>query len=454
MHKDTRNAKKPAQEENTRSKKRAGAAPAEKAAQRGGRRRDRKSSRAIKKMGHTLRAGSASTIKYTKKAMGVFNAFTHSDESAIHVDQIKQTPIRRLISFLSSLTFPAFILGSFLILMIALLALGNSTVSVDAVTVSIAGLPSDLEGYKIMLISDLHGREYGAHQASLLRVINGESYNLLLFAGDMVGSSGNAQPFYDLLDGLSASRQRFFISGDSDPSPLLDDVRDISAPVGEMVLNDWVLGAEERGATYLAHTTAIEVGSSKLWLSPVNLLNINLTETLLSLKEQVEQETEGVIVGIEGDVNSLPLSTYRYNQILLTQQAAGEMSASDVHLALSHIPPSEDFILTAQALSQDGSTAYMPMVDLILAGHYCGGGWQLPFFGAFYVPNTFLPRHGWFPAQSDVSGLKYTGTAMLYTTAGLSVSDRIYLPKFRLFNSPQVSLITLTAAVTDNLLAE
>jgi predicted MPP superfamily phosphohydrolase len=91
-------------------------------------------------------------------------------------------------------------------------------------------------------------------------------------------------------------------------------------------------------------------------------------------------------------------------------------------------------------------------VDLVLAGHYCGGGWKLPFLGALYVPDTTLDRHGWFPAKDAVDGLRMLGTTQLYTSPGLSVTDKILLPNFRLFNAPTVTLITLTSAITDDLL--
>ena len=44
------------------------------------------------------------------------------------------------------------------------------------------------------------------------------------------------------------------------------------------------------------------------------------------------------------------------------------------------------------------------------------------------------------------------GPVSVYTTGGLSISDAFLLPKLRLNNRPKITLLTLTAALTDDLL--
>jgi predicted MPP superfamily phosphohydrolase len=398
------------------------------------------STRTVMKLTKSVRAGGSSTIQYTKEAITRFNTFTQSPQSG------RLSKLRGV-----NMTFPLFIVLSFLVLVLALMALDNSSVSVDRRTISLVGLPEDLEGYTILQVSDLHARDFGADQTALLRAINGEAYNLIVFTGDMVGASGNAQPFYDLLEGLTANRPRYFIPGDSDPDILLKAPRDITGTLEEVTLNDWVLGAKERGASLLSSATAIEVGKAKLWLTPASQLNLNITESLKLLDEQMIQETEGSLSGLEGDYNNLPFTTWRYNQLKGTQDVIGLMSAEDVQIALSHIPPSEQYITVSQELSAEGTRAYLYTPDLVLAGHYCGGGWKLPFIGAFYIPSTFYARHGWFPAREDVEGIKQLGGTLVYTSPGLGMTDRIYLPKFRLLNSPKITTLTLTSAISDML---
>ena len=127
-----------------------------------------------------------------------------------------------------------------------------------------------------------------------------------------------------------------------------------------------------------------------------------------------------------------------------------------MHIALAHYPPTKEYIEVTQQLTdqldEDEQYQYLPRVDLVLAGHYAGGGWKLPFLGALYVPDTLLKWHGWFPARQDMQGLKPLGSTQLHTSPGLSMPDTIVLPNFRLFNPPTVTLITLTSAITDDLL--
>ena len=82
---------------------------------------------------------------------------------------------------------------------------------------------------------------------------------------------------------------------------------------------------------------------------------------------------------------------------------------------------------------------------MALCGHYVGGQWRVPFAGAMYVPDERLPRGGWFPDQSQVKGLRRSNSVYIYTTSGLGTSSAYHLPSFRLFNTPEIVVIKLTA---------
>jgi predicted MPP superfamily phosphohydrolase len=410
--------------------------------------RRRDSSITTMRLGRSLFTGGVRLVKKTREGILEFNRYAQSEPESVAQRRRRRPALSR------NLTYLIFLLTIFVIMSVAMMVLNNASVTVDKQTVSVVGLPGDLEGYSLLLVSDLHGRSFGTRQASLLRTINGTSYNMILFAGDMVGRSRDPQPFYDLLEGLSANRPAYFIAGDSDPDPVLEEPRDITGTLDQMVLADWVRGAQERGATYLSATTGVTVGRSRLWLSPVSQMSIDIQATLKILKEEVEAETEGTLEGLEMDRNNLPLSSWRLRQLQKLDESIRLMAPEDTHIALSHYPPTKEYIDVTQQLGEAEAEPYtfLPAVDLVLAGHYCGGGWKLPFLGALYVPDTTLDRHGWFPAKDAVDGLRMLGTTQLYTSPGLSVTDKILLPNFRLFNAPTVTLITLTSAITDDLL--
>ena len=122
---------------------------------------------------------------------------------------------------------------------------------VNNTTITVVGGDTAIDNYRILVISDLNGRRFGDRQSKLLSQINQLSYNIVFCLGDMVGEDGDPEPFYELLEGLPASRQVYFIAGDSDPGPLRDTPNMVEGMLEEYVLEEWILGAIDRGAIYL-----------------------------------------------------------------------------------------------------------------------------------------------------------------------------------------------------------
>ena len=346
--------------------------------------------------------------------------------------------------------WPLFLLG-----IIALLAVGvmlnNSNLSVAQQTVTIVGLPEDLEGYKIIVISDMNGRRFGDTQSLLLRTINNQSYDAIFCLGDMVGSGGNPEPFYEFLDGLNRPDRVYFICGDSDPGPFVSTPRSITGTLSQIVLEDWILGAIERGAHYIDAPTPVKIKNATLWLSPATMLNLETVSTVESWKDQTEQEEDGVMSGVSSDYNTLPMTDYRYQQMQKLYDAERDMASADIHIALAHEPPVREFIYTSEDHDPENDR-FLRTPELILAGHYCNGVWRLPFVGALYVPDKTMARGGWFPAQSDICGLSSVDDTQVYITGGLSNNGAVKLMPFRLFNGPEISLITLTSTLPENML--
>ena len=329
--------------------------------------------------------------------------------------------------------------------------LNNSNLTITEQTVTVVGLPEDMEGYRIVVLSDMNGRRFGDSQSLLLRTLNGIKYDAIFCLGDMVGKSGNAQPFWEFIEGLKRPEKVYFICGDSDPGPYLSRARGTEGVLSQLILEDWILGAIERGANYVDAPVGIPVKKQTLWISPATLLNLETITTLAVWEDQTEQEEDGVRSGIVDDYTHLPITTYRYKLAQRLYEAQRKMNASDIHISLAHEMPAESFIYTSEDHKQQ-SERFLAAPDLILAAHYCGGVWRLPFLGAFYVPDSTLPRGGWFPDQRKVSGLSAVGESQAYITRGLSTNGSTPLMPFRLFNAPEISVITLTSTLPENML--
>ena len=390
-----------------------------------------------------LSKGGAMIRRYSTGAFKTFDDFTTGEDQ----DKMAELLLQRF-SWLRRIKFSAFVLVSVVALVLLIMVFNNNSIVVEQKTISIAGLSADFEGYRIALISDLHGQEFGNSQASLLRSINGVKYDLMIMAGDMVGKKGNAEPLYHLLDGLTSSAPVYFIAGDSDPGPLLDEPRETEGTIEQFVLEDWVLGAIDHGAIYLDAPTQIVKNKSTMWLTPESMLDVEASPLLSQLNAQYRLESAEVAAGGTAARTTLPLTAWRVQCAEKLLNAVSTMNSDDLHIAVAHYPPIE----TYHASSGYSGSGMLRTADLVLAGHYCGGGWKLPGLGALYIPAVEAPRHGWFPDQSLVEGERLLGGINVYTTGGLGMSDAIPLPRFRLNNQPKVTILTLTAALTDDLL--
>ena len=338
-----------------------------------------------------------------------------------------------------------------LIALASVIFMGGSNISVQDQQITIVGLNSALEGARILVLSDLNGRRFGDQQSALLRSINTLNYDAVFLLGDMVGKGGDPEPLFELLDGLPASKPVYFICGDADPGPFVSTPRDIRGTLSQIVLEDWILGAMERGAIYVDAPMKIAIGAGSMWISPANLLNMDAAELQSVWKEQMEQEEDGVLSGLEADYQTLPATSYRYRVAQNFYQAIGSMSDDDFLLCLAHeVPSDKTFSITEAHNSVDDK--YLNTPELLIAGHYCGGVWRLPWIGAFYIPDDMIARNGWLPAQERVQGLSSRGVTQVYITGGLSTNAAVPAMPFRMLNSPQISILTLTATLPENML--
>ncbi len=346
--------------------------------------------------------------------------------------------------------WPLFLLALILMLLF-MLVISNGNVQPREESVTVVGLPEDLENYRILVVSDMNAKRFGDQQGALVREVESMGYDMILCVGDMVGKSGDPEPFYEFLDGLSKPSRVYFVCGDADPGPFVDVAREIEGTLEEIVLEDWILGAMERGANYVDAPMSVDVGESEIWLTPTSYLNLDASAYRESWKDQMRQEEDGVVAGLASDYNSLPFTSYRYRLAEKFYEAVNTIEASDLLIGLSHIVPS-DGIIESAAMHDHESGSYLFEPELIVSGHYCGGVWKLPFAGAFYVSNRMLPRYGWFPAKEDVDGLSQIGESQVFITSGLSTTSSVPLLPFRIFNDPELAAITLTAKLPDNML--
>lgn len=278
-------------------------------------------------------------------------------------------------------------------------------------------LPEAFNGFKILQISDLHGRYFGKNQANLIDTINSLEYDMIAFTGDMNAStaeddaSGNSQAILGLLDGIENKDYMFWVDGNTGPYSIESYG---GAKTGEITEIGKIL--KDKGCKILLLPYAVTRGSDKIWITP------EMSQTGFEQSYSFQNEETTI-------VQEARLSFQEIN------------GNNELKILLIHVP--KQINLTVEELKQYGA----PLdYDLILAGHYHGGQWRLPMFGALYIPSptTGISNSGYFPSQNAVKGWSYYGNIPQYVSAGLGASDHTSLTGFRLFNTPEINLITLT----------
>jgi uncharacterized protein len=298
----------------------------------------------------------------------------------------------------------------------------NARVTVIRQEVSIPNLPSQFEGFTILQVSDLHSTLFGEGESQLIALINGLPYDLIAFTGDMQDSQGGLPPFLDLVRGIRHSTPMVFVSGNADP-----EVVDLRAGY----IYDVGQSLQSEGLTLLDRPFSIERGGARLWFSEAYG---GLTPA--EMKKQAQQK-----LAIEKHPN---MAGYFADQIAFLselQVTFNGITDKDTLIGITHDP-------LTKAQLDDPHRLSLPL-DLVLAGHYHGGQIRLPGIGALVVPSPDEPRGGLFPDQRIVSGLYQGNNIQQYVSRGLGAGGPIPLFKFRLFNPPEINLITLHVKSAD-----
>ncbi|MBQ9196923.1 MAG: metallophosphoesterase [Clostridia bacterium] len=322
---------------------------------------------------------------------------------------------------------------------IALNFINNGRVNVEQVNVTVTSLPKDLEKFRILHISDLHGNEFGPNQSTISTMLKTQRYQAVCISGDVCAPDGSYDAFIKLID-LFPSIPVYFVAGDEDPEPILTTPHE-----GENVKADYIREAEAHGAIYLDHPEKLDVGKSTIWFMPETIYGLDISSARLAYQTRwnalvadhpvMTPETEAQLYAI----------AYRLDVLDATEESLKEIQVGDVQVALTHYPLSDETITTLQQWSGMEQDQFFRSVSLVLAGHYNAGQLRIPLLGAVREPQSLGGR--WFPGDRQLVGLSTVQGVTQYISPGLGVSD-IYPIRFRMFNTPAVTVLTLTSTLS------
>lgn len=286
----------------------------------------------------------------------------------------------------------------------------NNQISIVTEEIKIENLPKEFDGFTILQLADLHSKSFGENQEDLINIINEQNFDMIAICGDMQDNDEEGyENFITLLEGINNKEYVFYTPGNHGPFPFENDTgftnflsSDFNGRHRRVYNNEKTLSeAGERlkslGVKLLNEAYEIKRGDSSLWVSE------------LLYKEQLD-----VITNNEYDNN--------------------EYDNNAINIAVTHYPMESVF-------DDENYRQHLSQYELVLAAHYHGGQWRIPGIGALFIPD--INKAAYFPSQDRVSGLTEVGGIRQYVTRGLGAGGTYEFMRFRLFNRPEINLITL-----------
>ena len=181
----------------------------------------------------------------------------------------------------------------------------------------------------------------------------------------------------------------------------------------------------------------------RIWFVPEELYALDLDGVRSTYSKQLENLNGKGTALTADDAARIRSLEYELQRIDDLQALKKEFLPTDIQVVLTHTPLSEEYVSDLVSWAAKEDLFSMRYASLILAGHYNGGQWRIPFAGAVYVPEL-----GWFPKDERVRGLSYVDGVPQYISPGLGSDPHYEHQPGRLYNSPVITRIVLTRKAT------
>ena len=275
-----------------------------------------------------------------------------------------------------------YILIGLLLWFVIELYIDNHTFEITKYRIKDKKIGNSFQNYKIVQLSDLHGKRFGRNNTHLLRTIDKIQPNLIVMTGDMVNNANqDFETLFALISSLYEKYPIYYIKGNHEQGLSSENKK---------VLYDFLIANEVK---YLEN----EKDVIKIGKDSINLFG--MWSDLAFEKQNGEKKFS--LSYMKKLMENAPISKNEFN------------------ILLAHNPNQIDIY------SKWGA-------DLTLSGHIHGGMVRLPIVGGIFSPDTFL-----FPKFSK--GKYEVNGKSLIVSRGLGRGRR----GFRLFNRPELAVIEL-----------
>lgn len=231
------------------------------------------------------------------------------------------------------------ILAMLLLLIILWTIWGNVTVGVTRYSVTSNKLPDSFDGFRIVVVSDLHNASFGSDNSQIIRKIEGEQPDIIAITGDLIDSSKtDIEKAAALVHELTQIAPCYYVTGNHEAwvGTKFKELEEKLIAESVQILRDQVI--------------QLEKGSQTIQLA-------GLDDPDFTDRDSIVQQSM-----LQSKINQMDLS-------------------EEFCILLSHRPE------TFQAYVEEG-------VDLVLSGHAHGGQFRLPFIGGIVAPNQgMFPKY-------------------------------------------------------------
>ena len=259
---------------------------------------------------------------------------------------------------------------------------GNNSIQVDAFAFASPNLPGSFDGFRIVQLTDLHGKQFGEGNEKLVAAVAAQSPDAVFLTGDFVDARSGVEDVVPLVEGLTALAPVYYVTGNHE--------------WGSGQARETVQTLRELGVTCLENEFV-----------------------------RVERGEEHILIAGVHDPNGR------------ADQKTPEQLADEVY---SSEPGAPFWLLLAHRNNLFEGKYCRLGAALTFCGHAHGGIWRLPFTDGLIDTqmNVFPSFTSGFYRCTDKHNSG--NSAWVFVSRGLGNSPR---GAFRLFNRPPVAVITL-----------
>ena len=255
----------------------------------------------------------------------------------------------------------------------------NNVIVTTEYSYSSKKIPENFNGFKILQLSDLHGKSFGKNQKHLINKVKIAKPNLIVFTGDLIDAINyNEKNSLLLMSKLVKIAPVYYVTGN----------------------HEWKSG--------------------KYNLLEKELKKIGVHVMRNSFNEILYEKDRIFLLGIDDPTNknvSYSEQSITEERIKVLDNKVGD--EDDISILLSHRPE-------LLSLYSKYNT------DLVFTGHAHGGQFRIPYIGGLIAPNQ-----GLFPRYTSGEYTKDNTTMIVNRGLGNSV-----IP-IRIFNQPEIVVLTL-----------